>query len=123
LNISVTNFDKKEGKIKKDKKEDEIKKVESKVEKNNETIFQVKDIYQEYIKLGYDYLKKKNYSKALEYAKKANKIDNQRPDSWILSAKILLEKKEKKKAINILKTYYEFTKNKEVKRLLDEISN
>ena len=59
----------------------------------------------------------------MEYAKKANKIDNQRPDSWILSAKILLEKKEKKKAKKILETYYEFTKNKEVKRLLDEISN
>jgi tetratricopeptide (TPR) repeat protein len=52
-----------------------------------------------------EYYKRKNYKQAQIWAVKANTLDPERVESWILFADILLKENKKKKAIEVLKVY------------------
>jgi tetratricopeptide (TPR) repeat protein len=52
-----------------------------------------------------EYYKQKNYKQAQIWAIKANNLDPQKVESWLLFADILLKENKKKKALEILKIY------------------
>lgn len=68
-------------------------------------------------------LKNGNYALAMKWAQNANLINKTRPEAWIVSAKVLYLKGKKQKAINILKLYLKFNKNKEIKEFLQRLEN
>jgi len=74
------------------------------------------------ILLANKYYKQGNYKEALKWAKNANIKNNKKAISWILSAKILNKMGKKEEAINLLKIYYNYNKDKKVKELMEQLS-
>ena len=95
---------------------------ESKRSKNIVTT-EILPSYEECIYQAEDALKNKNYSLALKWAKNANIKDKTRPEAWIISAKILYLEGKKQKAINVLKLYLQYYKNKKVEKFLRKLEN
>jgi tetratricopeptide (TPR) repeat protein len=60
-----------------------------------------------YIKIANIYFKRKNYNKSIEWAKKANDINAENYESWLLYAKSLVKLGEINKAKKLLKSYIE----------------
>jgi tetratricopeptide (TPR) repeat protein len=77
--------------------------------------------FEECIKKAQKYYNEKKYLKALEWAKNANLIDKDDPRSWIITAKALNKMGKKDEAVEILKIYYSYHKNEEVKKLIGEL--
>ena len=74
------------------------------------------------ILLANKYYKEGNYKEALKWAKNANIQDNKKAISWILSAKILNKMGKKKEAIELLKLYYNYNKDNQIKKLMEQLS-
>ena len=79
--------------------------------------------YDECIYQAEDALKSKDYSLALKWAQNANIKNKIRPEAWILTAKILYLTGKKQKALNILKLYLKYNKNKKIEQFLKELEN
>jgi predicted Zn-dependent protease len=116
LDFNVTSL-KKTGKI---KKENTVQKPPQKkpvlLEAN------VLPSYETCIKLAEKYYMQKDYENALKWAKNANLQNNKKPQSWIISAKALYKLGKKHEAVRILRIYYNYSKNKEVLKLLKEMN-
>ncbi len=68
------------------------------------------------------YLRMNNLKKAQYWALRANELDPQKPDSWIVFAKILAKQGKKDKAIQVLNTYIDsYGENEVVNNTLNEL--
>ncbi|MEO1958039.1 MAG: CDC27 family protein, partial [Nautiliaceae bacterium] len=68
------------------------------------------------------YLRMNNLKKAQYWALRANELDPQKPDSWIVFAKILAKQGKKDKAIQVLNTYIDsYGENEVVNDTLNEL--
>ena len=79
--------------------------------------------YEECIYKAKKALKNKNYALAFKWAQDANTKNKIRPEAWIISAKILYKTGKKQKAVNILKLYLKYQKNKKIEKFLKELEN
>jgi len=79
--------------------------------------------YNTCIKLAKKFYLLKDYDNALKWAKNANLQNKSLPESWILTAKSLYKLNKKQKALNVLKIYYQYTKNKQILNLINRIKN
>ena len=123
-------------------KEPVVKKVERKVEKKNvtqkkevqksslvspsnvtiaklEEVFTRRKTYGIAIKISKKYFKKKEYKKSLAWAKKANALNKEDEDSWILYAKSRYALGDVKSAKEILEFYLGYKNSKTAKMLLE----
>ncbi len=91
--------------------------------RNQKIIIQTQQIpsFETCINLSKKYLEKKDFKKALKWAKLANIQNKRNPLSWILSAKALYGEGKKEEAIKLLKIYDSYYNNKEIKKLIKEI--
>jgi len=133
LNLSVP----KEEKIIKNKTpRKEVKKVNTRVQKetknvsentriSKENILKAKTLpsYDTCISLSEFYLKNGDYKEALKWAKNANVQNKKRPESWIMSAKALYAAGKKDEAVNILKIYLNYVHDKQAENLLKRYEN
>jgi len=108
--------------VKKPEPVDQNKTVKKESTKQPALSTQALPSYDTCIKLSEKYYKAKKYKSALKWAKNANVQDNTRPESWIMSAKILYSLGKKDDALKILKIYYNYHKNKEVEKLIGEMN-
>jgi tetratricopeptide (TPR) repeat protein len=67
--------------------------------------FSMNPSYDLALMIAKEYYKQKNYKQAQIWAIKANNLDPQKVESWLLFADILLKENKKKKALEILKIY------------------
>ncbi|NPA11537.1 MAG: hypothetical protein GXO62_04770 [Epsilonproteobacteria bacterium] len=79
--------------------------------------------YQTCINLAKKYYQKGDYQNAILWAKNANIQDKKAKESWIITAKALYKEGKKEKALKVLKIYYKFSKDKEVKDVIEEINS
>ena len=93
------------------------------VKKVNVITTEILPSYEECIYQAKDALKNKNYSLALKWAQNANTKNKIRPEAWIITAKILYKTGKKQKALNILKLYLKYNKNKKIEQFLKELEN
>jgi len=70
------------------------------------------------LKIAKSYYAQKSYDQAATWAKRANALDPQRQEAWILYAKSLDALGKRQKAIRILQAYLEFRDSAEAKKLL-----
>jgi tetratricopeptide (TPR) repeat protein len=128
LNITEPLKTNKTKKIYNSKTNDEIGIKNNKILNTNKTnkIFQIKSetlpSYETCMALAKKYYKEGNYNDALKWAKNANIQDNKKPESWIISAKSLFKLGKKQQALKILNIYYNYHKDKEVKKLMREFN-
>ena len=104
-----------------------LKKTEKTQEKNiskKETLLKTTTLpsFQTCIKLSQKYYNEKNYLEAFKWAKNANLQNNKDPQSWIMSAKALYSLGKKEEALKILKIYYNYHKDKTIKKLIKEFN-
>ncbi|HIP14517.1 MAG TPA: hypothetical protein EYG74_03400 [Sulfurimonas autotrophica] len=64
------------------------------------------------------YYNKKDFKNAAKWAKKANSIDREREEGWVLYAKSINALGQKERAVKILKIYLSFKSSEEVRKLL-----
>ena len=69
-----------------------------------------------------EYYQQKEYQKAMQWAIKANELDKDNEQSWILYAKSAYKLGQKQKAINALKIYLRKHPSKRVKKLLSQMA-
>ena len=70
------------------------------------------------IKIAQSYYEKGAYAQAMEWAKRANKLNRQKEEAWILYAKTLYKLGKKEKAKQLLKIFLEYKDSQEAKQLL-----
>ena len=78
--------------------------------------------YEQTIFIASYYYKLKNYPLALQWAIKANNIDIDKEEAWVLYAKSLIKTGNKKKAIKILQYYLQHQDSPTIKKLLEHIT-
>ncbi len=88
--------------------------------KDLEELFQKRKTYKLAIKISKYYFEKRDYRKSLEWAKTANKIDNESEESWLLYAKSLYHLGDKESAIELLRVYLKFKHSKDAVKLLEQ---
>ena len=71
--------------------------------------------------LAKNYYKNEDYQNALKWAKNANMQNKERKISWIIVSKSLYKLNQKQKALKVLQTYYNYTKDKEVLEVIKRI--
>ena len=64
------------------------------------------------------YYNKKDFKNAAKWAKKANSIDREREEGWVLYAKSINALGQKERAVKILKIYLSFKPSEEARKLL-----
>ena len=82
--------------------------------------YTVKKDYASALKLAEYFLKKKDFTKALYWAKNANKLDSTKDDSWIIYAKAKYALGKKDDAIESLKTFLNIFYSKRANELLQK---
>lgn len=82
--------------------------------------FTVKKDYSSALKLAEYFLKKEDFTKALYWAKIANKLDSTKDSSWIIYAKAKYALGEKEDAIESLKTFLNIFYSKNIDKLLQK---
>ncbi len=85
-----------------------------------ENLFAKRQSYDLAIKIARAYYAKKSYKEALQWAKKANKLDRDKEEAWILYAKSLYALGKKEQAKNILRLYLEYRNSDKAQKLLRE---
>jgi tetratricopeptide (TPR) repeat protein len=117
LNINNSN------KNKKVKKENKI--IKSEFNKSQKSILATSELpsFETSIKLAEKYFKNGEYEKALKWAKNANLQNKKDPRSWIIVSLSLYKLGKKEKAIQILQIYYNYTKNKDILKLIERMKN
>ena len=81
-------------------------------------LFASRKSYDLAIKIAQAYYHKGAYTKALEWARRANKLDRQKEEAWILYAKTLYKLGKKQKAKQLLKVFLDYKDSQEAKQLL-----
>jgi len=126
--ISTENKKIKKQKIIKPKKI-ESKKIESKITEKEVTLndliqkFNLNKSYDLALLIAKGFFKKKDLKNAKIWTIKANSMNPERVESWILFSDILLEKGEKEKAIEILKIYLDtYGNNKTIENKIRSIN-
>jgi len=82
--------------------------------------YSVKKDYVSALKLAEYFLKKKDFSKALYWAKNANKLDSTKESSWIIYAKAKYALGKRDDAIESLKTFLNIFYSKNADKLLQK---
>jgi len=78
--------------------------------------------YKTCISIASKYLKQKDFNNALKWAKYANIQNKKDVKSWIISAKALFYMGKKDEAVKLLKIYNTYYNNKEIQKLIKEMS-
>lgn len=78
--------------------------------------------FQEQLSLGEKYLSEERYDDAIDAFKKAIELDPMNPDAYIKLADTYIAKGDYTKALEVLNTGYEKTKNQKIKTKIDEFS-
>ena len=90
---------------------------------NLKKLFQQRQSYNLALKIARFYYNAKDYTNAIEWAKKSNSIDKTDATSWIIYAKSLYNLGNKEKAKKILHIYLQFENSKQVNEILSNWSN
>jgi len=69
------------------------------------TLYEKNPNYNMAIKIANMYYEKENYSQSIEWSRKANKLDAEDYQSWLIFAKSLIKIRELNKATEVLQTY------------------
>ncbi len=85
-----------------------------------EKLFDKRGSYDLAIQIAERYFDAKRYKKALYWAKKANRLDKEQEDAWILYAKSLYHLGNKKEAKQILRVFLDYKESKRAQKLLKE---
>jgi len=95
-----------------------------KIKKESSFIMSTKKLpsYNTCIALTEKYYNQGNYKEALKWAKNANIQNNKKPESWILSAKSLYKMGKKEEALKILKIYYNYHQDEQIKKLMGKLN-
>ena len=118
------NIDVEKNNTKKTQKTDKIVEIKPKNSERKDVLsIQKLPSFETCIILAKSYYKNKDYQNALKWAKNANLQNREDKRSWIIVAKSLYKLNQKEKAIKILKTYYNYTKDKKVLEVLRRIQN
>jgi len=122
INLDI-KIDNNHAKQMKQTKEEEIKPKNKLIKP--QFMLQVKELpsFDTCILLAKNYYNHKDYHNALKWAKNANIQNKEDRRSWIIVAKSLYKLNQKEKAIKILKTYYNYTKDKKILEVLKRIKN
>ncbi len=123
---AVKNNGKNEAPIKSVKKEKKIEKeeVNNSISEPQKNLIVTETInYDSALKKAEQFFKEGKYTEAIKWAKNANLQDPTKPESWIITAKSLSKIGHSEKAIEILKTYLKYYKDKRVKEVLNEITH
>jgi tetratricopeptide (TPR) repeat protein len=83
-------------------------------------LFAKRHSYNLAIKIAREFFSKREYNEALEWAKKANKLNRNEEEAWILYAKSLYALGKKEQAKRILRLYLEYANSSEAQKLLRE---
>ncbi len=85
-----------------------------------EKLFAQRHSYDLAIQIARSYYNSGKYKKALKWAKKANALDRQQEEAWILYAKSLKKMGEDAKARQILRVYLDYKESSKARKLLKE---
>ncbi len=85
-----------------------------------EKLFVERHSYDLAIQLARNYYNDGKYKKALAWAKKANALDREQEEAWILYAKSLKKMGEDEKAYQILRVYLDYKESNKARKLLKE---
>ncbi len=85
-----------------------------------EKLFAQRHSYDLAIQIARSYYNSGQYKKALRWAKKANALDREQEDAWILYAKSLKKMGEDAKARQILRVYLDYKESSKARKLLKE---
>jgi tetratricopeptide (TPR) repeat protein len=99
-------------------------KKETKINKTDK-IFNISTLpsFETCIKLADEYFKNKDFENALKWAKNANIQNKKDPRSWIIVSLSLYKLGKKDKALQILQVYYDYTKNKDILKLIERMKH
>lgn len=75
-------------------------------------------VYENALALANMYYNKKDYEEATLWAKKANKLDNEQEEAWILFAKSKYMQGQKKEAISVLRLFLNYKSSNQAQQLL-----
>ena len=100
------------------KSSDNIIKTKKMTIEQLQKLFILRKSYDLAIKIAQAFYDKGAYTKALEWAKRANKLDRQKEEAWILYAKTLYKLGKKQKAKQLLKVFLDYKDSQEAKQLL-----
>ncbi len=81
-------------------------------------LYRVRKNYEVAIKIAQAYYHKGAYEAAREWARKANRLNREKEEAWILYAKALHKLHQTKKAKQLLKIFLDYKESKEAKELL-----
>jgi len=82
-------------------------------------LYNISPNYEQAIKIAKIYFNKHDYNKSIEWSKKANKIEPEKSESWLLFAKNLVKLNKKQKAKNVLIAYLNtYGADKDIEKLL-----
>lgn len=81
-------------------------------------MFESNPKYETALAIAYDFYNKNNFIEALIWAKKANQMDREREEAWILYAKSYYAQGKKRDAIAVLELYMNFKYSKTALELL-----
>ena len=87
-----------------------------------ESRFERYPAYETALRIAEIFYRRKEYEKAAEWARKANRIDRDKEGAWILFAKAKYAAGEKQKAKRILRIYLDYKSSNAARGLLDEWS-
>ena len=126
--VKVIGFDNKEAKKVKDKykkllntEATNIIDPEAEHAKEVEERFKETQDVEDSLYLAKYYYKKGDYAKAESWAITTNNIDGDIEESWLIFAKARAKQGRRVDAIKVLQTYYDETKSKKAKELLDKL--
>jgi len=74
------------------------------------------------LKIAKEFYEKKDYQKALEWAKRANRLNRQKEGAWLLYANSLEALGKRDKAVELLRLFLNFQNSKEAQKLLTKWS-
>jgi len=83
-----------------------------------EKLFEKRKSYDLALELARYYLRNKEYKKALLWAKRANTLDKESEEAWILYARSLYRLGKREKAKRVLRIYLEYKESKKIEELL-----
>ncbi len=116
----------KKSKVAVENEKKKIKKEDSLLKSKPTTIEELRQTYQQRpnyrlaLQIARNYYEMGRYDQAIEWAKKANRLDRMKDEAWILYAKSLYKKGNKDKAIRLLEFFLKFKDSSKARKLLRE---
>jgi tetratricopeptide (TPR) repeat protein len=121
IDLNISDVNTKSKKVVKKEVKKELKKYFNKTNK----IFNTSTLpsFETCIKLAKKFYNEGDYENSLKWAKNANIQNKKDPVSWIIVAKSLYKLNKKDEAIKVLQIYYDYTKNKDILKLIERMKN